>query len=130
MLLPTTLCMAAAAAVLNLWLALRIVRMRFAKQVLHGDGGEPLLLQRMRAQANFVENAPLALILIGAIEMSGRGGRWLPIVAAAFLLGRIGHAFGMDMNRPNALRAGGTLVTWLTLLSLAVAAVLTALRVL
>jgi len=130
MLLPTTLCMAAAAAVLNLWLALRIVRLRFAKQVLHGDGGDPLLLQRMRAQANFVENAPLALILIGALELSGHGGRWLPIVAAAFLLGRIAHAFGMDMGRRNALRAGGTLVTWLTLLGLAVAAVLTALRVL
>lgn len=74
MILQTTLSLAAAAAMINLWLALRTVQRRSAIRALHGDGGDGLLLRRMRAQANFVENTPFVLILIGAIELSGRGG--------------------------------------------------------
>jgi len=127
MLLQTTLCLAAAAAVINLWLGVRISRLRMSAGVLHGDGGNEALLRRMRAQANFVENVPLALILIGAIELSARGGQWLAIVGAVFMLARVAHALGMDSTRPNPLRAGGTLVTMLTLLGLAVIAILIAL---
>lgn len=127
MLLQTTLCLAAAAAVINLWLAMRIGKLRMSAKVLHGDGGNDALMQRMRAQANFIENVPLALILIGAIELSGKGGQWLAIVGAVFMLARVAHGIGMDNTKPNPLRAGGTLVTMLTLLGLAVVAILVAL---
>jgi uncharacterized membrane protein YecN with MAPEG domain len=126
MLLPTTLCLAAAAAIINLWLSMRISRMRVSGRILHGDGGNETLMQRMRAQANFIENVPLALILIGAIELSGKDGRWLAIVGAVFMLGRISHALGMDRNSVNPLRGVGALVTMATLLGLAVMAVLIA----
>lgn len=131
MLLQTTLCLAAAAAVINLWLGIRISRVRMSAKILHGDGGNEALMRRMRAQANFIENVPLALILIGAIELSGPnangGGKWLAIVGGLFMLARLAHALGMDSTRPNPLRAGGTLVTMLTLLGLAVVAILIAL---
>lgn len=127
MLLQTTLCLAAAAAVINLWLGIRISRVRMSAKILHGDGGNEALMRRMRAQANFIENVPLALILIGAIELSTKGGKWLAIVGGLFMLARLAHALGMDSTRPNPLRAGGTLVTMLTLLGLAVMAVLIAL---
>lgn len=127
MLLQTTLCLAAAAAVINIWLGTRISRVRMSAKILHGDGGNEGLMRRMRAQANFIENVPLALILIGAIELSTKGGRWLAVVGAVFMLARVAHALGMDSTRPNALRAGGTLVTMLTLLGLAVVAILIAL---
>ena len=126
MTLQTTLCLAAAAAVINLWLGMRISGLRMSAKVLHGDGGNEALMRRMRAQANFIENVPLALILIGAIELSGKGGQWLAILGAVFMLARVAHGLGMDSTRPNALRAGGTLVTMLTLLGLAVVAVLIA----
>lgn len=125
MLLQTTLCLAAAAAVINLWLSLRIGGLRQAGKIMYGDGGNELLMRRMRAHANFIENAPLALILIGAIELAGKGGNWLAIVGAAFMLARVAHGLGMDGRQP--LRTVGTLVTMLTLLGLAVVAVLIAL---
>jgi hypothetical protein len=126
--LPTTLSLAAAAVLVNLWLGTRIVRLRFSQQVLHGDGGNPLLAQRMRAQLNFVENVPLILVLFAAVELSGRGGIWLPLVGGVFMLGRVAHAFGMDADYPHKARSAGAIITWLTGLGLAVYAALIAAR--
>ncbi|KQM13082.1 MAPEG family protein [Novosphingobium sp. Leaf2] len=127
MILQTTLSLAAAAAVLNFWLGLRIAKVRMSEKILHGDGENAVLLRRMRAQANYVENTPFILILIAVIEMSGKGGQWLAIAGAIYLLARIAHAFGMDLEKPSALRAGGFIVTVLALLGLSGVAVLIAL---
>jgi uncharacterized membrane protein YecN with MAPEG domain len=130
MILQTTLSLAAAAAVINFWLGFRTGKLRYDAKVLHGDGGNPLLLQRMRAQANFVENTPFVLILIAAIELTGKGGTWLAIVGSIYMLARISHALGMDRTTTNPLRATGFVVTVLTLLGLAAVAVLIALGML
>lgn len=127
MILQTTLSLAAAAAIINLWLAVRTGRLRVSAKVLHGDGGNPLLLQRMRAQANFVENTPFVLILIAAIELTGKGGSWLAIVGSLYMLARVSHAFGMDKATPNPLRVIGFAATALVLLGLSTMAVLIAL---
>lgn len=127
MILPTTLSLAAAAAVINVWLISRVIRLRLSGKVTHGDGGQPILLQRMRAHSNFVENAPLALLLIAAIELTGKGGTWLAVTGAVFMLARILHAFGMDNAEPNAIRAGGMLTTLAIQLGLALMAILIAL---
>ncbi len=119
MLLPITLTIAAAAALLNLWLAFRTGRLRISRKILLGDGGDPLLLSRMRAQANFVEYTPFFLILLGLIELAKGPRTWLWAVAIAFIVARVAHAFGMDRPAPNPLRMGGMLVTSLVLLGLA-----------
>jgi uncharacterized membrane protein YecN with MAPEG domain len=130
MILQTTLCLAAAAAVINFWLMMRVGRTRGSAKILHGDGGNEALIRRMRAQANFVENTPFVLILAGLIEMTGKAGSWLALVGSIYMLARVSHAFGMDRDRVNALRGIGILITVLTLLGLATVAVLIALRVL
>ncbi|QVM82828.1 MAPEG family protein [Novosphingobium decolorationis] len=128
MILPTTLCLAATAVLINLWLGARIGKMRGQEKILHGDGDNPRLMQRMRAQANFIENAPFLLILAGAIEISGKGGIWLPLAGALFMVARVCHGLGMDRSDINALRAGGFGIGLLVTLGLAVVAVLIALR--
>lgn len=127
MLLPTTLCLAAAAAVINIWISMRVGRVRHAVKVSVGDGGDERLVRRMRAHANFIENTPLTLILIAAIDLSDKGAAWLAIVGAVYMLGRVCHALGMDGGSMQALRGVGTAVTMLTQLGLAVVAVLIAL---
>lgn len=129
MLLPTTLCTAAAAAVLNIWLTIRIGQVRSREKVFVGDGGNDAVIRRMRAQANFIENAPLTLILVAAIELAGKGGVWLAPVAALFVLGRVAHAFGMDEGF-KAGRPIGAMTAMLAQLGLAVVAVLVATGVL
>ena len=125
-LLSVTLSSAAAAAILNIWLMLRIGAVRQAEKISVGDEDNENLIRRMRAQANFVENAPFVLILIGAIELSGRGEPWLAWVAGAFIIGRVAHAFGMDGGSMQIGRMIGTLVSMLTLLGLAIVAALIA----
>lgn len=125
-LLPVTLSAAAAAAILNIWLSIRIGAIRRAAGISIGDGGSEPLERRMRAQANFVENTPFVLALIAAVELAGAGGQWLQYVAAVYFLGRIAHGFGMDGGSLGMGRMIGTLVTMLTLLGLAVVAALVA----
>ncbi len=125
-LLPVTLCAAASAAILSIWLAWRCGQMRIRHNIIHGDDGGGPLTRRMRAQLNFVEYTPFVLVLVAAIELSGRGQAWLSIVAGLYMLGRVAHAIGMDAEGPHRLRKIGVLVTLLTLLGLAVAAVLVA----
>jgi uncharacterized membrane protein YecN with MAPEG domain len=129
MILQTTLSLAAAAALLNVWLAVRTGKVRFGSKVWHGDGGSPLLLQRMRAHANYIEYTPFVLILVAAIDLSGKGGLWLALVGALYLLARIAHAFGMDKPAESPLRAVGFIATMLALLGLSAMAVLIALGV-
>jgi len=122
MLLPITLTFAAAAALLNIWLAVRVSRVRMTEKVLHGDGGSALLMRRMRAQANFIEYTPFVLILCGLVEMALGSQNWLWGIALAYMLGRVAHAFGMDMTKPHWTRAGGIMVTMLVMIVLAIAA--------
>src|SRR6185503_18164727 len=102
-------------------------RVRISDKVIHGDGGNELLARRMRAHLNFAENVPIVLILIGLIEMTGKGNPWLAWVGGAFMLARVAHAFGMDSGKPNPFRAGGVMATLATEIGLAVVAVLIAL---
>lgn len=122
--LPVSLTFAAASALLSLWLAYRIVRIRIAGKVMVGDGANPLLLARMRAQANFVEYTPFVLILVALIELAGGPATWLRGVALVYIVARVFHAFGMDKaEMPNPLRAIGALTTWAILLGLSVWAI-------
>lgn len=128
MLLPTTLSLAAAAAIINLWLSIRCGQVRGKAGISIGTGGNDLLERRMRAQLNFAENTPWVLFLVAGIELAGKGGQWLAIVGGLFMLGRVAHGLGMDGAGATAKgRMVGTLITMLTLLGLAVVAVLIAL---
>ncbi len=129
MILPVTLCAAAAAAVIAIWLMIRVGRVRGKEQVFLGDGGNEAVIRRMRAHSNYIESAPFVLALIAVVEISGKGGVWLPYVAALFFLGRIAHAIGMEGDSYAKFRFVGTIITMLTLLGMAIVAALIALGV-
>ena len=129
MILPVTLTTAAAAAILNIWLSIRIGALRRAHGVSIGDGGNEALSRRMRAQLNFVENTAFVVLLIAAIEIAGKGQTWLAYVSGIYILGRVAHAFGMDGGSAQVGRMIGTLITMLVLLGLAIVAVLVSVRV-
>ncbi|WP_313803624.1 MAPEG family protein [Sphingobium sp.] len=122
MLLPITLTLASACALLNMWLGIRCARIRMADHVLHGDGGSALLAKRMRAHANFIEYVPVTLILFGLVELAVGASIWLWGAALVLVVARIGHAFGMDAEKPTAWRAGGALLTWVVMVGLALVA--------
>ena len=127
--LHITLLSAALAALLNIWLALRCGYARRNANVSIGDGGDVALVKRMRAHANYVENAPFVLVLIFALEYTGHYYWPLAAVSATFFVGRVLHALGMDADKPSPLRIAGTVITLFSLLGLSIAAVLAALGV-
>lgn len=112
-----TLVLAAALAIVNLWLSIRVGQVRQSEKVSVGDGGNDRVIRRMRAHANFGENAWLILALVFAIEVSDGSSGWLWAASLAFVVGRIAHGFGMDGWKPG--RAIGTGVTMLLQLLLA-----------
>jgi uncharacterized protein len=128
MILPITLTIAGAAALINIWLGWRVGQVRIAHKVAMGDGGNPAVVARMRAHANFVEYTPFVLILLGLIELAAGTSLWLWGVGSLYLLARVAHGFGMDVQPParSPLRGIGVLVTMLILLGLGAYAILIA----
>lgn len=122
--LPATVMAVAIAALINVWLAVRVGQFRGKYKVIHGDDGGGPLTRRMRAQLNYVENAPFFLLLVLAIELEGNGGLWLAIVTLVFFLARILHALGMDGEEVTTLRKVGVSVNLLAMVGLAIYAIL------
>jgi hypothetical protein len=118
--LPITLTIAAAAALINIWLGVRVSQLRLRHKVSVGEGGNAQVTARMRAHANFVEYTPFFLILLALVELSRGSKTWLWAVAIVYILGRLAHPFGMDRAAPNTLRMIGVVITWTVLLGLAI----------
>ncbi|MGC6400123.1 MAPEG family protein [Sphingomonas sp. FW199] len=118
--LPVALTTAAACALINFWLATRILKIRMKQGIAHGDGGDSRMAARMRAHANFAEYTPIVLILIALIELAVGTSLWLWLAGGAYVVARILHPIGMDGWMPG--RQAGTIGTFTAMLLLAVAA--------
>ena len=92
--LPVTVCMTAIFVLLLTALSLMVSVRRFQLNVLSGDGDDSTLRRRMRAHGNFIENAPLCVLLVLAIEAVLATSTIIWIVAAILVASRILHIFG------------------------------------
>ncbi|HKJ16969.1 MAG TPA: MAPEG family protein [Xanthomonadales bacterium] len=81
--------------IISLVLSFLVGNIRGKAGVSIGDGGNKDLLLAMRRQANFVEYVPLALILIGFLEMNGVSGTVIHTMGAVLVISRIAHAQGL-----------------------------------
>ncbi|TCT26225.1 MAPEG family protein [Thermomonas haemolytica] len=114
---------------LMLVLLARISQVRHARGIGLGDGGDPDLVRRIRVHGNFVEHAPIALLLLALLELCGLPSGWVWGFGAALLLGRVLHAQGLSRRSGHSFgRFWGTALTWLVLLVMALAGVWLALR--
>ena len=93
----------------------RVGQVRIGKKINLGDGGDELMLSRIRAHGNFTENAPLALLGLVGLAMLGAHPIALHVFGAGFFIGRILHAMGMAKTFGQG-RFVGTLLTLLTFL--------------
>lgn len=115
--LPITAITAAVCAALLLLLAIDTVRNRLRARALFGDGGDVKLLAASRAHANLAEHAPLAIIMIGILELSHAHHWALTVVATLFLIARVFQAIGLYAppanGKPPVARQIGVIGTWL-----------------
>lgn len=102
---------------LLLALSMNVSRERGRARVSLGDGGDEVLNKAIRAQANFTEYVPLALILIALSEAQGAPAVAVHILGAMLVVGRFLHAAGMLGTQLMRLgRLIGTVLTFLVLL--------------
>ena len=119
-----TMLYAGLCTILVIILGLRVVQYRFGHKIGIGDGGDMTLQRRVRVHANAIENLPLALLLLGGMELNGYPAPLVHGFGAALFLSRVAHAWGLSHSSGTSKgRFLGTLFTWLLMLSMAVFAI-------
>lgn len=113
--LPVTSLLAGAALLFLLLLSFPVANHRRANKLSAGDGGDEKFNRLIRAQANFIEYTPLAIIGIGLLEMNSFPQLWVCIFAAILAAARVLHAIGLIWNVIIA-RMLGAILTFATLL--------------
>jgi len=97
-----------------LTLAVLTVRTRVTTRTDIGDGDKDSMIKAVRAHGNAAEYVPLALILIGALEVAGAPSALLHGLGVALTAGRLMHAQGLYSSLGTSPgRLVGTLLTWL-----------------
>ncbi len=118
--LPVTLLTACLLSLVYVVLFARVVGARIRLRISLGDGGNPDMLARIRAHANFIEYVPLILILMLILETSKANPLVLMVAGAVLVVCRVLHAFGLPQQAPNILRVIGAAGTTLVLAALAI----------
>jgi uncharacterized membrane protein YecN with MAPEG domain len=114
---------AAALGILCIILTIYVIAGRATLKVGLGDGGHDAMNNRIRMHGNFIENAPIFLILLGLVELSGRHPLTVGCLGPAFVACRISHAIGLRPSMGagrNPFRFVGTLGTMICLSILSV----------
>jgi uncharacterized membrane protein YecN with MAPEG domain len=105
-------------------LAVNVSRYRWSLKISSGDGDHPALKRAIRAHANLTENAPLALVLLLAVEIQGFTATAVHVLGAMLVIGRMLHAFGLSRHEgPSVGRVAGILLTWMMILLASVLAI-------
>ena len=89
--IDTTLIFAAIFGILHVVFSLRVGAYRFSSKISLGDGGDKELRNRTRAHGNFIENAPMGLLLLLLNELNGLGQDALLALGSVFLAARLLH---------------------------------------
>jgi uncharacterized membrane protein YecN with MAPEG domain len=115
---PITALWAGLLGILMLALAMRVVRARATEDVIFGDGGSVLLLQRIRVHANFTEYVPMGVLLMLVLELDGASALLLHGLGGGLFAARVLHAFGLSSSTGTTPgRFVGTVLTWIVLLA-------------
>lgn len=111
-------------ALLLVALSMRVIRLRYRHKVEIGDGGVPELQRAIRAQANFIEYVPLALLLILMADLVGHQKWVVHALGILLLIGRLAHAYGFTSTPGLSFgRGAGVMLTTAVLVAGAVLAI-------
>ena len=109
-------------ALLFLALTVRVMLKRRELGHMFGSGGDPDFERIIRAHGNFVEYAPLGILLLLIIELIGAPNLLVHLLGLTLLIGRLAHAAGVAGRAQIVpLRAIGIVLTLLSLLGLTIA---------
>ena len=128
--MEVTLLFAAILSAFMIVLAVRVLDLRGSPvtKSFHRPGRviDPLELERaIRGHGNLIEYAPLFLILMLLLELTGASETFLYICGTVFTVGRFMHGIAFSFMKKNGLlRIGGMTLTFLGLIGLIISALL------
>lgn len=94
-------------------LAGRVVAVRRSAAVSLGDGGNALLVRRIRVHGNATEHIPIGLLIMLVLELNGSSPALLHGLGATLTVGRLAHAQGLSGSPgTSAGRFLGVVLTW------------------
>jgi uncharacterized protein len=93
--LPITSFVAAVCALGLIALSIPVTLRRLKVGVSDGAGDDAALHRRIRAQGNFIEYTPIALIALGLVEALGAAKWSIIAIGVSLVVGRSCHALGM-----------------------------------
>jgi uncharacterized membrane protein YecN with MAPEG domain len=106
------------AGLLAIWFVLlsyRVVQQR-GHGVSLGDGGDQVLLRRIRAHGNFAEYVPILLLMIAMLELGGQDKMLLHGLGATLVVARLLHGVALSFTESWKFgRFYGTLLTFILL---------------
>ena len=103
-------------ALIYLVLSYRIIVLR-GQGVSFGDGGNPVLLRRIRAHGNFSEYVPFILLMIGMLEISHLANILFHVLGITLVIARLLHGYALSFRDSFKFgRFWGTALTFLLLL--------------
>ncbi|ELB1638131.1 MAPEG family protein [Vibrio alginolyticus] len=106
-------------AILIIWLAVQVIKLRRLNQIAYADGGVEALQIARSAQSNATEYIPITLILMALLEFNSAYPTWIHLIGIIFVIGRVIHAKGI-LKKDLKKRIRGMQVTFLVILSLVV----------
>ena len=115
-LLPITSILAASFAIFLVPLSMRVGILRAKERIWLLDGGNEELTRRIRAQGNFVEYVPMALLLIALVELGGASRALVWGLGLTLLAARLTHAISLSLDPTAKGRGVGALGTFAVLL--------------
>jgi uncharacterized membrane protein YecN with MAPEG domain len=89
---------AAILGLLGAALTANVILLRVRTGVESGDGGLASLMQALRAHGNFVEQAPIALILLASAEFAGARPMLLHVFGVALVVARLASAWALNRS--------------------------------
>jgi len=84
-------------AILFFVLSLRVVKLRGHGASL-GDGGNPLLLRRIRGHGNFAEYVPFILLMMAMLELGKFSIYFLHAAGITLVVARLLHAYALSFT--------------------------------
>ena len=102
-------------AILFLVLSIRVVQLR-GTGISLGDGGNPVMLRRIRGHANFAEYVPLALLMMGMLEMGRFSIYVLHALGIVLVVARLLHGYALSFTSESSFgRFWGSVLTFIVL---------------
>ena len=96
--LPITSLYAALLGLILVALSFAVVQARLSRKVSLGNDGHGDLQIAQRRQGNFIEYVPMAVILLGLVELAGTASWIVHTLGATLVVARIVHPFGLAVE--------------------------------